>query len=96
VSKRARWDEKRRKAGRSHGWELPPPAWPLRLWPSPPELLVRTAKEIEDDWPLRCFRHRHSHSNTFWRRLLSSPEKKVLKHPNAGDQRDKYRRHHYR
>jgi hypothetical protein len=33
VSKHERWDEEWRDVGRSHGWELPPPArWPLRLW----------------------------------------------------------------
>ncbi len=33
VSKRERWDEEWQEVGRSHGWELPPPApWPLRLW----------------------------------------------------------------
>jgi hypothetical protein len=33
VSKREGWDEEWREVGRSHGWQLPPPApWPLRLW----------------------------------------------------------------
>jgi hypothetical protein len=33
VSKREEWDEEWREVGRSHGWDLPPPApWPLRLW----------------------------------------------------------------
>ena len=33
VSKREGWDDEWREVGRSHGWQLPPPApWPLRLW----------------------------------------------------------------
>ena len=31
MGKHERWDEEWREDGRTHGWELPRPRWPLRL-----------------------------------------------------------------